>query len=146
MVNVNTAFPSKYIAAADLKGRQIVCVIDRVAIETIGEHDRKPVMYFQGGGKGMVLNKTNAQTIAYIHGEETDNWSGKSVELFVQMVNNPQGQLVPGIRCRAVTTAIPGAVPNQEGADRISAPLGTPVQQTDAAYIDEEDPGLPPGF
>lgn len=155
MVNVNAAFPSKYIAAADLKNRRIVLTIDRVVVEVLGDHDRKPVIYFQGGGKGMVLNKINAQTIAMLHGEETDNWSGLQIELFTQMVNNPQGQMVPGIRCVAIPPRGALPTPNPAGAAVMSTPLATPAQsenpadgfpgdaQTTGEAIDDS---LPPGF
>lgn len=84
-MNIKTAFPSNYIKAADLQGRDINVTIRDVKIADVGtaqEPDEKPVVYFEGKEKGLVLNKTNANTIAGIYGDDTDLWRGKSITLF----------------------------------------------------------------
>jgi hypothetical protein len=70
MVSINDAFPSNYLKAADLKGRNALVTIDRTEFEKIGE-DRKLILYFVGQDKGMVLNKTNASNIAIVYGDDT---------------------------------------------------------------------------
>lgn len=145
MVSVNTAFPSKWLKAADLNNREHTLVIDRIIFEDVGDGDPKPVMYFQGHQKGMVLNKTNAQTLAYVHGDEMDLWSGRQVVLFVQMVQFQSG-MVPAIRCRGIHSsgaAMPGAVggpPAQQPTG--SAPLGGPGTQ--AAQHAQGTAAVPP--
>jgi hypothetical protein len=98
MVSINDAFPSNYLKAADLKGRNALVTIDRAEFEKIGE-DRKLILYFTGQEKGMVLNKTNASNIAIAHGDDTDEWIGQQIVLFEAMVDF-QGKTVPAIRVR----------------------------------------------
>ena len=84
-MKVNQMFPSKYLSAADLQGRQVQVIMDRVMMEQIrGEHgtEDKYVLYFQGKEKGLVLNVTNANTIAEFYGHETDEWVGRAITLY----------------------------------------------------------------
>ena len=105
MTTVTEAFPSNYLKAADLNNNTVKVKIDRVVFEEIGQNkDKKPVMYFDKVKKGLVLNKTNALGIAATHGDQMEDWRGKEIELFSQMVPF-QGQNVPSIRCRAVAEA-----------------------------------------
>ena len=96
-MNITGAFPSSYLKAADLQGRRATVTIDRVAMEDIGD-DHKPVLYFQGKEKGVVLNKTNANMITEITGsDETEDWRGHAVMLYVAKVDF-QGRRVDAIR------------------------------------------------
>lgn len=97
-MNINEAFPSKYIKSADLQGRVAKLKIGSIGYEQIG-NDNKLVMYFQGKEKGMVLNKTNARTIADQFGDDTDNWTGADIEVFSMKVDM-QGRMVDGLRVR----------------------------------------------
>ena len=108
MTTVSEAFPSNFLKASDLNNRTVKAMIDRVVFEEIGMNkDKKPVMYFKKWKKGLVLNKTNAETIAVIHGQHFEGWTGKEIELFSQMVPF-QGQNVAAIRCRAVVEVAEG--------------------------------------
>lgn len=99
-MRITEAFPSNYLRAGDLQDRNVTVVIDRVDMEEIGgSGDHKPVIYFQGKEKGMVLNKTNAANIAVAYGDDTDNWSGGEIVLFPAMVDF-QGRSVAAIRVR----------------------------------------------
>lgn len=100
-MRISTAFPSSYIKAGDLNGRNVRVLIDRVEMEDIGG-EIKPVLYFQGKEKGMVLNKTNSNNIAVAYGDETDDWHGKELVLFPAMVDF-QGRTVEAIRVRLPT-------------------------------------------
>src|SRR5262245_40173132 len=96
-MNINGAFPSTYLKAADLQGRRITVAIAAVKMEDIGS-DTKPVLHFQGKDKGLVLNKTNANMISEICGtDETDDWSGKRVVLYPTKTDF-QGKRVDAIR------------------------------------------------
>jgi len=97
-MDINGVFPSKYLKAADLQGRDVQVVMANVRIEDIGDGD-KPVLYFQGKEKGLVLNKTNANNIAILYGSETNNWIGKPVTLYSAWVDF-QGRSVEAIRVR----------------------------------------------
>src|SRR5690606_24028193 len=95
---ISNAFPSNYIRAADLQGRSVVVTIDRVTLEDLnGEH--KPVLHFEGKHRGLVLNKTNATTLAGSFGDDTAAWEGQKIELF-PVEADFQGRRVPAIRVR----------------------------------------------
>lgn len=142
-MRVSDAFPSNYVKASDLQDKNVLVVISHVAMEDIGD-DNKPVLYFQGKDKGMVMNKTNANNIATVYGDDTEDWTGKEIVLFPAMVDF-QGRTVPAIRVRA-----PQAKDrrNGNGAPRQAAPparpAAKPVQQLrpqqQAQPQDEENP------
>ena len=54
-MRISAAFPSNYIKAADLQGRNVKVKIDRIEMEEVGG-EPKPSLYFLGKDKGMVLN------------------------------------------------------------------------------------------
>src|SRR5262249_10797846 len=64
--------------------------------------DFKPVVYFNGKEKGVVLNKTNSYTIATAYGDETNDWFGNEVILFSVMTEYG-GKHTPAIRVRIPT-------------------------------------------
>jgi len=97
-MRIDSAFPSTYLKAADLQGRNIQVVMNYVKMEDIGG-DHKPILYFVGKEKGLVLNKTNSNNISLIYGSETDEWAGKPVILFPTMVDF-QGKSVEAIRVK----------------------------------------------
>ena len=119
-MDINAAFPSNYLKAADLQGRSIPVTISRVDVETVGD-DRKPIVYFQGKEKGLVLNKTNATTIAMLYGQETDNWSGAAIKIFPTQVDF-QGRQVAAIRVRMEPPKQSNTAPAAVAAPENSAP------------------------
>lgn len=109
MANINDAFPSNYLKASDLQGQQPTVTIDRVEFEAVGrEKEMKPVLYFRGKEKGIVLNKTNAKTISNLTGSpDTDDWIGFSLKLYSTHVEFA-GEQVEAIRIKAAgRTAAP---------------------------------------
>jgi hypothetical protein len=122
-MNVNEVFPSNYLKAADLQGREIPVMIDRVEMESFGQ-DQKAIVYFRGKQKGVVLNKTNAMNIAGAYGDDTDGWVNQPVVLF-SVWTDFQGKSVQAIRIRpgstvmGTTRAAPPPPPADEMADSI---------------------------
>ena len=102
MANINDAFPSNYLKASDLKGQQPTVTIQRVEFEPVGQKkEMKPVLYFVGKEKGMVLNKTNSKTIVSLTGSpETSDWDGFAIKLYTAHVEF-QGEPVESIRIKA---------------------------------------------
>lgn len=98
-MDINSVFPSKYLKASDLQGQDATVTISHVAIEDVGGDDRKPVVYFTGKDKGIVLNKTNAAAIQNLYGADTDNWTGKRIILFPTQTDF-QGKPTACIRVR----------------------------------------------
>ncbi len=134
-MRISEAFPTKYISAADLRGREVTLRISYVTMEEIqGNYgtDNRPVCHFSNAQKGLVLNKTNANTLAGQFGDDTDLWPNREIVLYTVKTNNPQGQMVDGIRCRPVmvqtqpTNSNPiGGDPNAPINDELP-PLGEP--------------------
>ena len=127
-MNIDQSFPSKYLKAADLQGRNIAVKISGVQMEDVGSDDkpeRKPVVYFQGAKKGLVLNKTNALTISEVIGSETDNWVGVKVQLFATRVPF-QGRMVDAIRLTVPRDA-PATAAKPAGAATPTPPIVHPA-------------------
>lgn len=123
-MRISTAFPSTYLRASDLQGRTIKVNIDKVVIEDIGD-DRKPILYFEGKEKGMVMNKTNANTISAAYGDDTDDWQGGELEMFPTKVDF-QGKQVDAIRVKIPPRqpARREAAPSREAPPPVDAPRG----------------------
>ena len=100
-MDINKSFPSNYLRACDLNGADAVLEINSVQLEDVGD-DQKPVVYFAGIDKGLVLNKTNANTIVDLYGTETDAWTAKKIAIFPTQTEF-QGKAVECIRVRIKT-------------------------------------------
>lgn len=111
-MKMSEEFPSKYLKAADLQGREVRVTMSNVEREKIGD-DTKPVLYFKGKEKGIVLNKTNAGTISDSYGDDTDDWFDQPLILFSVMVDF-NGKVGPAIRCRVPTAKDNKAPPRRE--------------------------------
>lgn len=95
MSDVRLLFPTEYLAAPDLRGKDVDLTISSVTAEMLksanGE-EKKGVIYFRElhqhaektgeKEKRLVLNKTNMKTIAAMHGYEGNEWAGKRITLF----------------------------------------------------------------
>jgi hypothetical protein len=124
------AFPSNYLRAADLQGRNVRVTIASIGMEDVGDAS-KPVLYFEGKDRGLVLNKTNSNNIAAIYGDETDLWAGKEVVLYSTMVDF-QGRSVEAIRVRRPTA--------KDGAGNGAAKKATPAASKPAVRESENPP------
>ena len=96
---ISQCFPSEFLKSEDLEGREVRCIMSHVEMSDVGD-DYKPVLYFQGKSKGLVLNVTNSNTLSAIYGDETEDWRDKEIVLFVERVDF-KGKKVPGLRVRA---------------------------------------------
>ncbi len=139
-MKISSAFPSNYLKAADLQDRNVMVKMDRVSLEKIGD-DEKPVLYFVGKEKGMVLNKTNASNIAVVYGDDTTDWRDQELVLFPAMVDF-QGKSVEAIRVRAPQPKdrpkrAPGGISDNQ--DQISS--GPPANHpANASFTDDDIP------
>lgn len=97
-------FPSTYLSHADCFGKDIVLTIARVEKEELtfvgGKKKVKPVVYFaEEHAKPLVINKTNADSIAHLYGTKAEDWIGKKVRFYPTKV--PFGRdIVDAIRVR----------------------------------------------
>ena len=108
-MNVKEMFPSRYLKADDLDGREFTLAIRGVEKEEIGkppDKEDKWVLYFRSAKKGLILNRTNAMAIAELYGEETSGWVGKRVTLYSARVK-AFGKWYDVVRVRAPAPASP---------------------------------------
>jgi hypothetical protein len=117
-MNINDAFPSRFLKASDLDGRNVTVTIQSAKLEAIANQERKKlVLSFVGKDKQFICNKTNADTIAEMYGKEIDPWAGKRITLCTRQVEY-QGSMMPALRVllqkpEAHKTAPPPAPPTQ---------------------------------
>jgi hypothetical protein len=125
-LKISQLFPSKYVKACDLNGKTVTLTIAKLVIEELGhgaEKERKPVLYFQKATKGLVLNRTNAKTIAGLYGDESDDWLGKRISIYPTRIR-AFGAMQDTIRVREEIPAQPKS-------------LAHGVQIEDASEIDD---------
>ena len=120
-MNINDAFPSRYLTAADLGGQDQRVTITEYSYETLGT-DQRVVLGLQEISKKWVLNKTNAMTVAKQYGNEIDNWVGQLVTLYPTYVEVKGEQVIairgrpPAIQQTAAAAGFAQAAPgNEEG-------------------------------
>ena len=145
-MNIETAFPSKYLKASDIPTGKTV----RLKIAGFEEgvkfgEDLRPVVSFHKTDKSLVLNKTNANriymTVAREIGKEaakeTDNWIGRDIDLYSEMVEY-QGRLTEAIRVR-----VPSGPAPQQVAPTAMQRSDDPPPASEADYgaiLDDEVP------
>ena len=101
-------YPSNLLKAADVTdaGGEMLMKIASVEMKEFdqdgGGKETKPVMVFTDD-KRMVLNKTNANNLASMFGNDTDLWIGKEVTLISQDVSFAD-KIVPAIRFKNLNT------------------------------------------
>lgn len=118
MPRVSDVYGGQYLKAAMIGEDTFKMEIKEVVEEEIGqEKDRKLVVYFRGTDKGLVLNATNANTLAEAYGDDTDNWSRKVVKLYTAWTEFG-GRRVKGLRVDA-----------EAAGDQPPQPKTSPVQQ-----------------
>jgi len=123
-MKVSDAYPSKYLKATDLLGREHRVTITDVTFEDVGD-SKKLVAYFNGKQKGLVLNKTNARAIAKIFGDDSRDWIDKEV-IITETVVDFRGDAVPTIRVKFPPQMAPSVLlapeppPHQQWPDKDS--------------------------
>lgn len=100
-MDVRTAFPSKWLKAADLQGKKVAVTISKYEMVDVGDEsgEDKPVIYFEGKSKGLILNITNTNMIAEICNDsfESEDWEGTTIVLYSTKVDF-RGKRVDAIR------------------------------------------------
>jgi hypothetical protein len=106
-MKLNEAFPSKFLKADDLGESDVIVRIHGIRFEKVSPSDPTPKIIAKVTGrideetfeKDWIVNKTNANALAKIHGDDTDDWEGKYVTLYSTEVEYA-GETMLGIRCR----------------------------------------------
>lgn len=85
-LNGQLLYPNDYLAAVEFKGKDVTLTVAGVKIEELrmkgGAKESKPVLTFRETKKKLVLNKTNADTVAAMYGTEAKTWIGKRIALY----------------------------------------------------------------
>jgi hypothetical protein len=120
MPRFSTAFPSKYLRAADLDGDDLVVTIKAVEFEEFkdkaGNPEERPVVYFREIKKGLPLNKTNGQRLADKYGDEMEDWVDVKVKLYEEEVTF-DGKRMPTIRVKVSSAKSDVAKPRRADDD-----------------------------
>lgn len=128
--------PSKYVAAFELKGRDVTLTITRVVAEMIeGENNRKdkrPILYFEEAKKPFIMNKTNAKVLIKLYGPDYTQWTGKRVTIF-PTTTKMAGEVVECIRVRPVVP------PEKKGGARTSTTAPTEPPSESPVETDQPD-------
>jgi len=97
-MKLSQVFSGDYLKASDLQGRDATVVIAEVKVKEFDDGN-KLLISFQGAKKSLVANKTNSNRIAMLYGDETADWIGKEVTLYVDIVDF-QGKPTEAIRIK----------------------------------------------
>src|SRR5689334_20197284 len=102
--NIDDLFPSKYLKASDVAEHDLTVTISHVKKEamksTEGGDEQKPVLSFQEVETGIVLHRTNADTIPKLDGPDYGQWGGKRITLYSAEVS-AFGETREAIRVRS---------------------------------------------
>jgi hypothetical protein len=117
--------------AADVED-ELTLKIKDVTEETVGagkEKETKLCVWFTNHKQGLLLNKTNNRTLRGAFGDETEEWIGKRVVVFV--VETERG---PGLRVRIPTPKGNGG----EKAKSAITPTTRPIKSSKNDDLDDE--------
>jgi hypothetical protein len=105
----NAQFGSKFLSAADLKGKRPKVRIESAEMQTLGT-ERKTILHLVGVQKALVLNVTNGRRIGEAFGRNPAKWAGATLELYSEPTTF-QGRTTEGIRVLPLVRPAPAAQP-----------------------------------
>jgi hypothetical protein len=126
MTDFDDLYGTRFLSATEVK-KLVTAIIERIDEESFprpGEATRtKKVVYVRGGKKGIVLNKTNAKSLASAFGKSFQDWIGQRITIKAEPTSFA-GKTTMGLRLYPAngTTAAdpPKAPPPEEPDDDIS--------------------------
>ncbi len=99
-------FPGRFVRAADFKGRDVDVTISMVVLEDLpddkGKMEGKGVVTLRETKKKWILNRTNAEWLKELYGNDTDLWIGKRITIYPDASVTIGSKKVGGIRVRGV--------------------------------------------
>ena len=110
MARVGDMIESKYLKQTDVHDETLVTVVKVGKANVAREGDEpefKWLIRFKEFTKPMVLNSTNIKRLARACGDDTDEWTGKQVMLYVDPDVEFAGNVVGGLRVRGLPKAQP---------------------------------------
>lgn len=111
MAKVGDMIESKYLKQSDVEGETPVTVV-KVGRANVAKENEEPeykwLIRFQEFSKPMVLNSTNIKRLARACGsDDTDDWTGKRVVLYVDPDVEFAGNVVGGLRIKGTPPPAP---------------------------------------
>ena len=98
-MKTSSIYPSRFLKAQDLEGREVVVTITDVKTELL-DGEEKPVLVFSELDKDLVANITNWRATEKILGAgDTQDWNGRQLRLVPVQVDY-KGEAVWSIRVR----------------------------------------------
>jgi hypothetical protein len=118
-------FPSKYLKAADLKGKPHTVTIESAPYVTLngldGNETKKIVLHFKNAQKTLPLNATNFDAVCDATGfPDTEDWPGQRIELYPSRTTMG-GKALDCIRIRRPSASRPAVA--------VAAPLPPPPSE-----------------
>ena len=122
MASISQTYKSKdVLKVEDLQGREYPLTISATRLREFDDGN-KVELAFSETEKTFVCNITNANTIADLHGDDTDHWVGRQITVFPTDTDF-NGRRVPCIRIR------PRVQQLQQQTQMANAPIQQPAQQ-----------------
>jgi hypothetical protein len=117
MARVSETYAGAFVSGSELQplGQRRSAVIHLAEQEAVGQENELKIVLslVTKDGKAwprrVVLNKSNALTLARALGDDTATWPSKAIEIWGELVNF-KGQMVPGIKIQPAPT-LPLAAP-----------------------------------
>jgi hypothetical protein len=131
---------SKFLKQSDFPQDRLLTIVG-VKRENIAKEDEAPeyrwTVKFKELDKPMVANSTNLKRIFRICGDDTDDWTGKRIVVYVDPDIEFGGKVVGGLRVRAPKTAPAANTPiaKVEAMKRASQPPEPPIADDDFDQI-----------
>ena len=98
-MNYEAMFPSRFLKAADLQGKEHTLKIGGIKLEKMPDGKTKGILTFEGTDKEWLLNRSNAESLKLMWGIETNDWLHKRVTLYTRTVD-AFGEQVPAVRVK----------------------------------------------
>ena len=126
MAKISEMLPSSYLKQTDFDESGAIVTVANITEKNVARQDEpaemKWLVHFEEFEKAMVLNTTNINALSKAGGsDDTDDWTGKEVIVYVDPTIGYGGKTTGGLRIRKYVVAAP---PKQavKAAPRQSAP------------------------
>ena len=112
MAKISEMLPSSYLKQSDFDESGAIVTVANVIEKNVARQDdpveMKWLVHFEEFEKAMVLNTTNINALAKACGsDDTDDWAGKEVIVYVDPTIGYGGKTTGGLRIRKYVVAAP---------------------------------------
>ncbi len=133
MPRICDMIPSNYLKQADFDQNGTIVSVKGLEQKNVAQDDQEPdlkwCIFFTEFDKPMVLNTTNINAMAEAcDSDNSDDWMGQEVVVYVDAKINFGGKRVGGLRVRRYTqTPLPVAAPARAAAPALPVSAGLPA-------------------